>query len=107
MSDAIDITPSHRRIILDLLSRHLPHVTIWVYGSRVTWRSRAQSDPDMVVFTTSAEQQQVFDLKEAFEESDLSFRVDLFSWSELPERFRENIENERVILQRSRIFKKP
>jgi len=79
MTDAIDITTGQRRIIFDLLSRHLPHVTVWVYGSRVTWRSRPQSDLDMVVFTTSAEQQQVFDLKEAFEKSDLPFRVDLFS----------------------------
>ncbi|GHU15357.1 hypothetical protein FACS1894163_01780 [Spirochaetia bacterium] len=37
-------------------------------------------------------------LKEAFEESNLPFRVDLLEWDGIPERFRENIKAEYVVI---------
>ena len=42
-----------------------------------------------------------FKLKDAFEESDLPFRVDLFVWDEIPSQFQENIRQEYVVLQTS------
>lgn len=85
-------------MILRLLGEHLPDVTVWVYGSRVNGKARPQSDTDMVVFSLPEQEPQVFDLKEAFEESDLPFRVDLFIWDDVPEKFKENIEQEHVVL---------
>ena len=38
-------------------------------------------------------------LREAFEESDLPFRVDFFVWDEIPEIFHENIKSEYVVFQ--------
>ena len=49
---AIDITAKQRKIVTDLLERHLPNTTAWVYGSRAKWTSRPQSDLDLVVFAT-------------------------------------------------------
>jgi type I restriction enzyme, S subunit len=95
----IDITPAQRKIILDALSIHLPNTTVWVYGSRVKWTSRPQSDLDMAVFTSPEQKPQVSRLKEAFEESSLPFRVDLFIWDEVPEKFRKNIQAEHVVLE--------
>ena len=74
----IDITARQRKTVLALLQRHLPGTTAWVYGSRAKWTSRPQSDLDLVVFAAPAQQPQIGDLREAFEESNLPFRVDLF-----------------------------
>ena len=95
---AIDITTEERQTVLALLQRHLPGTAAWVYGSRVKWTSRPQSDLDLVVFATPEQRPQVGDLREAFEESNLPFRVDLFVWDEVPDSFRARIEAEHVTL---------
>ena len=74
----IDITADQRKTLLALLKRHLPNTTAWVYGSRVKWTARPQSDLDLVVFAKPDQERRVSDLREAFEESSLPFRVDLF-----------------------------
>ena len=94
----IDITNEEREVVLDLLHRHLPGVEAWVYGSRAKWTSRPQSDLDLVVFATLEQSRRVGDLREAFEESNLPFRVDLFVWSEVPEVFHKQIEKEHLVL---------
>ena len=98
MSPAIDITAEQRKTVLSLLSGHLPDTEAWVYGSRVRWTSRPESDLDLVVFASPEQARGVSDLREAFEESNLPFRVDLFVWDEVPESFRERIEQEHVVV---------
>ena len=95
---SIDITAEQRETILALLRRHLPGTAAWVYGSRIRWTSRPQSDLDLVVFSKPEQSVQVGALRDAFEESDLPFRVDLFMWNEVPVSFREQIEAEHVEL---------
>ena len=98
MTPTIDVTIEQRETILSLLKRHLPGTAAWAYGSRVTQKSRLTSDLDLVVFASPNQVHQVSDLREASEESDLPFRVDLFVWKEVPESFRRRIEVERVVL---------
>jgi type I restriction enzyme S subunit len=98
LSEAIDITGTQRGTILALLERLLPNTEVWAYGSRVKWTSRPQSDLDLVVFTTQEQQRQIDALREAFEESDLPFRVDLFVWDEVPKSFRKQIHADHVAL---------
>ena len=91
ISRPIDITAEQRKAILALLDKHLPNTAAWVYGSRAKGTARPQSDLDMVVFAKPKQSDRVFDLREAFEESDLPFRVDLFVWDTVPESFRKQI----------------
>jgi len=99
MSDAIDITPSQMKTLRALLRRHLPGVAAWAYGSRVKGTSRPASDLDLVVFASKDQQPAVSELREAFEESNLPFRVDLFVWNEVPDKFRKTIEKEHVVVR--------
>ncbi len=94
----IDITTDQRKTVLALLASHLPNTTAWVYGSRVKWTARPESDLDLVVFATPERAGRVSDLREAFDESNLPFRVDLFVWDDVPEQFRKQIEAEHVVL---------
>ncbi|MDE2387653.1 MAG: nucleotidyltransferase domain-containing protein [Betaproteobacteria bacterium] len=94
----LDITPDQHKILLDLLNDYLPGVTVWAYGSRIKGTARPQSDLDLAVFASAEQTRSVAALKEALEESQLPFRVDLFVWDEIPVQFRENIQQAHVVL---------
>ncbi|MCY3929816.1 MAG: restriction endonuclease subunit S [Acidobacteria bacterium] len=93
------MTAEQRGIVLSLLGRYLPETETWAYGSRVEWSARPQSDLDLVVFASPEERRQVVALREALEESDLPFRVDLFIWDQVPQSFRERIRAKHVVLR--------
>ncbi|MBF0524587.1 MAG: nucleotidyltransferase domain-containing protein [Deltaproteobacteria bacterium] len=99
MSGRLDITDRQREEIMTLLSRYLPGVKIWAFGSRVKSSARPHSDLDLVAFAKPDQKTRLSELKEAFEESSLPFRVDLHVWLELPESFQKNIEAEYAVLQ--------
>ena len=98
VDEAMDIMAEECQTVLSLLERHLPGTAAWVYGSRAKRTSRPQSDLDLVVFATPEQRPQIGDLREAFEESNLPFRVDLFVWDEVPDSFREQIHGNHVAL---------
>jgi len=100
MNSAIDITSEQRKTLVDLLRHYIPGVAVWAYGSRVKWTARPNSDLDLVVFTAPAQNQLVSELKNALAESELPFLVDLHVWDEIPERFREIIRGEYVVIQK-------
>jgi predicted nucleotidyltransferase len=98
MNSAIDITSQQREILLDLLRQYIPGVAVWAYGSRVKGVARKNSDLDLVAFTTAEQRPAVSELKDALDESNLPFLVDLHVWNEIPERFRQIIKSEYVAL---------
>ncbi|MDR4467857.1 MAG: restriction endonuclease subunit S [Nitrospira sp.] len=102
MTDAIDLTKEQRSQLTALLRRFIPGVAVWAYGSRVKWTARLNSDLDLVAFTTPAQRSQVADLKDALAESNLPFPVDLHVWDDVPERFREIIQKEYVVMQEAK-----
>ena len=102
VDSTVAITARQREILLALLERHLPGTTAWIYGSRANRTARPQSDLDLVVFSTPAQRARVGDLREAFEESNLPFRVDLFVWDEVPDSFRQQIRADHVVIRESK-----
>ncbi len=94
----IDVSSEQYETILTLLRKYLPETTAWVYGSRAKRTSRPHSDLDLVIFSEPGQHLQVGELREAFEESNLPFRVDLFVWDDVPDSFRENIREQHIEL---------
>ena len=99
MTKEIILPPEQMRLVLDLTNTHLPGVEIWAYGSRVRGNPRRYSDLDLVAFAGPMQSSQANNLREAFEESDLPIRVDLFLWDELPDSFQTQISKEFAVLQ--------
>lgn len=101
--DPIDIAPDHRRIVLDILGSHLPRdASIWIFGSRVSGRARRYSDLDLAIDAgrrLSIDETAI--LREAFEESDLPYRVDLVDWQAISPDFRRLIAADRRPLLRA------
>ena len=91
VNTAIDIKLHDKEILYSLLSEYLPNTTIWAYGSRVSGHANPWSDLDLVVFSNAEQKYQISLLKEAMENSNLSFRVDILEWDSLPDNFKKNI----------------
>jgi predicted nucleotidyltransferase len=99
LANTIALTPQQYQFVLALLQKHLPNTTVWAYGSRVRGTARAHSDLDLAAFATPQQQGEIADLQEAFDESDLPFRVDLLVWHELPEQFHQTIAADYAVVQ--------
>jgi predicted nucleotidyltransferase len=94
----INITPRDKEILYSLLEQYLPRTPVWAYGSRVTGKNSPWSDLDIVVFTNTEHKYQLSLLKEALEESNLSFRTQVFEWDYLPENFKSNIKTSHAVI---------
>ncbi|MGI9277006.1 MAG: nucleotidyltransferase family protein [Endozoicomonas sp.] len=99
MNKKLDITSQQQEALQMLLHRYLPATLVWAYGSRVSGNSYPASDLDLVAFASPAQSAAISELREALEESNLPFRVDLFVWEQVPESFRANIMAAYVVIQ--------
>ena len=94
----LDITVAQSKLLRLLLQQHLPNTTVWAYGSRVNGQAHSASDLDLVAFALPSQSAAIAELREALEESNLPFRVDLFVWEQVPESFRESIQESYVVV---------
>ena len=94
----INIDQQSLASITALLKQHLSKdVQVYAFGSRVKNTSRKNSDLDLVLVSDTALAPAVlFSLKEAFEASDIPFRIDLSDWRLLSESFKPFIEKEKI-----------
>lgn len=97
-SRTLDLAPEQLKQVRELLTRYLPNTEVWAYGSRVKGTAKPWSDLDLAAIAGPQQKAAIADLREAFDESDLPFRVDLFVWEEIPETFRDNIRKEHIVL---------
>jgi len=95
---SIDATPEQLKLIRTILNEHSPGCKVIAYGSKVNGSSTKFSDLDIAVF--KADIGQIADIKEAFDESDLPFSVDVMHWEKIPEDFQRNILENFFVLQK-------
>lgn len=101
MSERLELSEKHRKMVETLLDEHVPGIEVWAYGSRVNGRSHAGSDLDLVLRTTKSRpmsEAKMRAVENAFKDSNLPFLVDVHDWSDLPDRFHSEIERNHVIL---------
>ncbi len=88
----IKVTPRQLRTIKGILAERAPGVSARAFGSRVGGKPKAYSDLDLaLVGPGKLDVVELASLKEAFESSDLPFRVDLLDWNAISEEFRSAI----------------
>lgn len=96
----IDLPEPDLTTIKQILAKHVPDCEVRIFGSRVNGTARPYSDLDIVVVgTDKLPRKQVYRLKEAFQESDLSFRVDVLDWHRISPEFRQVIEKAYEMVQ--------
>lgn len=96
----IDLNPHDLAEVQRVLKEYVPQYEVWAFGSRVTWTAKAYSDLDLAIITDKPlSLGTLADLKNAFDESDLSIKVDLVDWATTGEAFREIIKKTAVVVQ--------
>ena len=96
----IDATPQEMEIVDGLLSAYVPRCEVRAFGSRAKWEAKDHSDLDLVVKGESELDRGIIaDLKDAFAESDLRFRVDVVDWHAVSGAFRDAIEADSVTIR--------
>ena len=96
----IDVDPIHLDTVTRILAGQVPECEVRAFGSRVTWTAKDYSDLDLAVVGERALDLDVLRLlKEAFEESNLPFRVDVLDWHAISAGFRKVIEQKYEVVQ--------
>ena len=101
----LDLPQKHLQQVQALLREYAPDAEVWAYGSRVTGGGHEASDLDLVLRNPDdlrEESRALYDIKEAFTESDLPIRVDVMDWARIPESFHREIERAHVVVQEGR-----
>jgi len=97
----IDLSPQHLETVRAILDRHVPRCEVRAFGSRINGSAKNYSDLDLAVVAPSKLNPDTLRyLKEAFEESDLPFRVDVLDWNETSADFQKVIEKDYEVVQR-------
>ena len=98
----MDLKPQHLKIVHDIIARHLPGLEVKLFGSRAKGTAKPYSDLDLVIIgdellpvTT------IRILRDAFDDSDLPFQVDLVEWAGTSEEFRKVITMSAIPLEKS------
>ena len=98
--ESLDLDLEQLDEIRRILSTHIPEITVWAFGSRVSGKARNYSDLDLALITTEPLSLSLkADLVACFEESDLPFKVDLVDWASASDKFREIIKANKIVLQ--------
>lgn len=93
------LTAEQRAVILAILERHLPHPQAWVFGSRATGRARPYSDLDILLTAPPRlSWDQRAQLVDAFDASELPFKVDLVNVDDLGAALSERVRGEMLPL---------
>lgn len=71
-------------------------MTAFVFGSRVKGHTKPLPDLDLCI-KSNCSSTLLRKLQDAFEESDLPFKVDIVIWSDLSDSFRSHIEKDLMI----------
>ncbi|MDP2359480.1 MAG: nucleotidyltransferase domain-containing protein [bacterium] len=104
MSPSLQLTESQLGIVLAVLRQHAPDREVRVFGSRARGDARRMSDLDLALMGDHPLPLAVLaDLREAFAESDLSFRVDLLDWARTSDHFRGLIKEEGIVIHEGRL----
>jgi len=97
----IDVSPDQLQTIKDILKRHAPDCEVRAFGSRFKWTAKDHSDLDLAfVGSEKLPFKKLSALKNAFEESDLPYRVDVLDWHSISPEFQKVIEQGYEVIQK-------
>ena len=98
----LDMRPDHIELVQRILRQHVPSAEVLAFGSRAKWLARDTSDLDLCIRATAALSfEKMGTLREAFEESNLPYKVDVVDWATTSESFRKIIERDKVVVQKT------
>ena len=101
MTSPIDIRSNDLKIVQQILADALPkNAKVWVFGSRATWKTKRSSDLDLAIDAGRAlTRNENSALADAFDESDLPYKVDVVDMHNVTNPFKAIIERQMLPLE--------
>ena len=101
MTSPIDIRSNDLKIVQQILADALPkNAKVWVFGSRATWKTKRSSDLDLAIDAGRAlTRNESSALADAFDESDLPYKVDVVDMHNVSDTFKAIIERQMLPLE--------
>ncbi|MGL4595073.1 MAG: nucleotidyltransferase family protein [Thermoguttaceae bacterium] len=102
----IAVSPFEFETIIQILSEHVPVGEVRAFGSRYKWTNKNYSDLDLAIDTgKKMTMMQMSLLKDAFEECDLPFRVDVLDYQSISPEFRAVIDKGFEVIMGGPVFR--
>jgi len=96
----LNLKPGELEAIKKILKKNVPGAQVIAFGSRVAGTAVAHSDLDLAIKAAAALPFSTLgNLKMDFEESTLSFRVDIADWYSISAEFKKIIQARSVLIQ--------
>lgn len=96
----INLEPHYLILVKKILNKYVPNYSVCLFGSRISENIKPYSDIDLVIMNTeNLPISTMARMSNAFEESDLPYKVDILEWSLLDKNFQKNIQNHLVLAQ--------
>ena len=90
----IDVPDKDLNTVKEIPGKYVPGMEVRVFGSRVNGCSKSYSDLDLAIVDKEEIPRPILiQLKDAFQESNLPFRVDIIEWNKITPEF-QNIINQ-------------
>ena len=100
----IQIAQADWQQVQRILQTHLRGLEVWAFGSRARNMAKPYSDLDLALITkVPLSLEQLAEITSAFEESDLTIRVDIVDWAACSQTFRDVIAQDKIVLQKTSI----
>ncbi len=95
----IDLPSEQLELVKRILAEHVPACEVRAFGSRIKRTAKKWSDLDLaVVGSAKMERHDLYDLKEAFEESVLPIQVDVLDWHAISPEFQALINDDYEVI---------
>jgi uncharacterized protein len=89
----LDVEAEDLETVKCILREKVPGHEVWAFGSRVRGTARKFSDLDLAIIASKRlPDDQLLELRQAFSDSNLPFKVDLVDWSSITEEFKTRIK---------------
>ncbi len=96
----LHLTTAQLEIVRHILHTHVPHARVVAFGSRAHGTPKPFSDLDLAVYSAEPLQlSTISKLRDAFSDSNLTFRVDLVDMSTVSDEFQDVIKSRNEVIQ--------
>ncbi|MCL2484771.1 MAG: restriction endonuclease subunit S [Endomicrobia bacterium] len=98
MTKPIDLRDDYFKILKTILTEHLEglNARVYTFGSRAKWTAKDTADIDLALDVKNIPQKLIRNLTDAFEESNIPYKVDIVDLNAIDDSFRNNIKNDLV-----------
>ncbi|GJM06943.1 MAG: nucleotidyltransferase [marine bacterium B5-7] len=92
---SLQLSEKQRAIVQEILNQY--SIEFYVFGSRIKGTAKRLSDLDLC-YKIPVKLSEITQIREAFEESDLPFEVDIIDWNNCAPEFQAHIADDLVLL---------